>query len=124
MKESIFQLIRSGPEELTLTSNDGQIPLHLLGGYLESLPLYQALGCLGCERLIWEAQDRLSQPRTPQEALFHDQIQHPEISIRFDDGFTLVCPLLSDSNTSPHLRKTKTPCQEKQQIIVDLSGFQ
>lgn len=117
MKEIELSYTQTGAEELTFTSND-EIPPELLGGYLDSLPLYQALGCLECERLAYESQNRLSQPKTPQEALFHDQILHPEPSTRSVDGFALNCPLLSDRNTSPNLRSHQTPCQQKQQASL------
>lgn len=121
MKELLFHCFQTDEQHLTLERTGGEeISPALLIPYPDSLPLFEALGCLGCERLQWEADNRLSEPMSIEHALYHNEMQHPGVSQRIKDGFTVYCPLLYKRNVPPKFRKESTPCQTKEQISINL----
>lgn len=106
--------------EITTMKGDGFPPLLSMFEDHISLPLYESLGCLGCERMQREAKDRLHKPRPVERALIHSEFLHPGVSQQIKDGVIVHCPLLDDWNVHPDIRESIAPCKAKKQIKVAL----
>lgn len=105
--------------ELAITS-DQDIPVEIQFPTDRSLPVFVALGCLGCIRLKREV-DTYARPGLSMEvAMFTDDVYGPGVSRRLADGITVWCKLIEDANVHPEHRSLVPPCLDGSEKVITL----